>query len=152
MAPVEFAFCQRRPVGLVRSRESGPVYHDIVVGSILGGVSVRTMTEQAFFILTALVPGPRHGYGIVAEVAEVSQGRVELKIGTLYGVLDRLVVDGLVELDREEPYQGRLRRYYRITGDGRTALAAEAARQAANARVAARRLQAHRPAPAGGVA
>ena len=43
------------------------------------------MTGQAFFVLTALASGPRHGYGIVREVAELSQGRVQLKIGSLYG-------------------------------------------------------------------
>ncbi|MEV7228001.1 PadR family transcriptional regulator [Polymorphospora sp. 2-325] len=110
------------------------------------------MTEQAFFILTALVGEPRHGYGIVSEVADLSDRRVDLRVGTLYGVLGRLVDDGLVELDREEPHQGRLRRYYRITERGGDALAAEAARQAANARAATRRLRAHRPAGAGGAA
>jgi DNA-binding PadR family transcriptional regulator len=110
------------------------------------------MTEPAFFILTALVDAPRHGYGIVGEVTQLSDGRVSLKIGTLYGVLDRLVTDGLVELDREEPHDGRLRRYYRLTDRGRSALTAEAARQAANAETASRRLRAHRPANAGGLA
>lgn len=100
----------------------------------------RSLTEPAFFILTALVDTPRHGYGIVGEVATLSEGRVTLKVGTLYGVLDRLVADGLVELDREEPHQGRLRRYYRITDSGRNALVIDAARQAANAEVAARQL------------
>lgn len=109
------------------------------------------MTEPAFFILTALVDAPRHGYGIVGEVAELSGGRVRLKVGTLYGVLDRLVGDGLVELDREEVAQGRLRRYYRLTGAGRRALAVEAERQAANARAASERLRAWRPAFGGGV-
>jgi DNA-binding PadR family transcriptional regulator len=99
------------------------------------------MTEPAFFILTALVDAPRHGYGIVADVAELSGGRVHLKIGSLYGVLDRLVGDGLVEPDREEAWQGRLRRYYRLTGPGRHALAAEAERLTANARIAATRLR-----------
>jgi PadR family transcriptional regulator PadR len=99
-------------------------------------------TEPAFFILTALVDQPRHGYGIVGEVAELSQGRVQLKVGTLYGVLDRLVGDGLVELDREEVWQGRLRRYYRLTESGAHTLATEAERHAANARVASERLRA----------
>ncbi|MEH1124977.1 PadR family transcriptional regulator [Micromonospora sp. CPCC 206061] len=103
------------------------------------------MTEPAFFILTALVSGPRHGYGIVGEVAELSHGSVRLKIGTLYGVLDRLVGDCLVELDREEAEQGRLRRYYRLTGSGRRELAAEADRRAANARIAIDRLRAFGP-------
>lgn len=98
------------------------------------------MTESAFFILTALTSGPLHGYGILGEVAELSSARVNLKIGTLYGVLDRLVGEGLVERDREEVQQGRLRRYYRLSGAGRQALAAEAQRQASNARLAAGRL------------
>ncbi len=110
------------------------------------------MTEPAFFVLTALVDGPRHGWGIVGEVAELSQGRVRLKVGTLYGVLDRLVTDGLVELDREEVRQGRLRRYYRLTESGRWSLAAEAERQAANARIASERLGARRAAKEGGTA
>lgn len=108
------------------------------------------MTEQAFFILTALAGGPCHGYGMVGEVAELSEGRVALKVGTLYGVLDRLVGEGLVEFDHEEVQQGRLRRYYRLTGDGSAALAGEAERQAANARAASRRLRSWRPATTGG--
>jgi PadR family transcriptional regulator PadR len=110
------------------------------------------MTEPAFFVLTALVDAPLHGYGIVGEAAKLSGGRVRLKIGTLYGVLDRLVGEGLVERDREEVAQGRLRRYYRLTEAGRQALAAEAARQAANARAATARLRARRPAGEGSVA
>ncbi len=98
------------------------------------------MTGQAFFVLTALAGGPRHGYGIVREVADLSQGQVKLKIGSLYGVLDRLATDGLIEPDREEAYDGRLRRYYRLTGDGRRALAAEAELRAATARVVRARL------------
>lgn len=99
------------------------------------------MTEPAFFILAALADAPRHGYGIVGEVDRLSEGRVRLKIGTLYGVLDRLVGDGMVELDREEVAQGRLRRYFRLTESGGRSLAGEADRQAANARVATERLR-----------
>jgi len=107
----------------------------------------RPMTEPAFLILTALAGAPRHGYGIVGEVAELSQGRIQLKIGTLYGVLDRLVAEGHVEPDREEIWQGRLRRYYRLTKAGGLALAEEAERQAANARAATERLRSWRPEP-----
>ncbi|GII94008.1 PadR family transcriptional regulator [Sinosporangium siamense] len=110
---------------------------------------MSALTEPAFLVLTALVGEPRHGYGIVREVEELSQGRVHLKIGTLYGVLDRLAGDHLVELDREEAAQGRLRRYYRITDDGAAALRAEAARLTANAGCALARLDAH---AAGGTA
>jgi PadR family transcriptional regulator PadR len=102
------------------------------------------MTEPAFFILAALADAPRHGYGIVGEVDRLSEGRVRLKVGTLYGVLDRLVGDGLVELDREEVAQGRLRRYFKLTDSGGRSLAGEADRQAANARVATERLRSWR--------
>src|ERR1700733_5156582 len=59
-------------------------------------MAVKPMTGQAFFVLTALADSPRHGYGIVREVADLSQGRVKLKIGSLYGVLDRLAGRGAV--------------------------------------------------------
>jgi PadR family transcriptional regulator PadR len=112
----------------------------------------QPMTEPAFLILTALVDEPRHGYGIVREVADLSGGRVELKVGTLYGVLDRLAAEKLVELDREEVTQGRLRRYYRLTDSGAQALEEEVERLADNARTARRRLRAwhRRPAAEGG--
>ncbi|WP_433251237.1 PadR family transcriptional regulator [Streptosporangium sp. CA-135522] len=104
-------------------------------------MSPRAMTEPAFLVLTALVDEPRHGYGIVQEVEKLSDGRVELKIGTLYGVLDRLAADEMVALDREEAQQGRLRRYYRLTESGARALEAEAARLAGNVESARRRLR-----------
>jgi PadR family transcriptional regulator PadR len=114
--------------------DSYHVFHNIRI------MAFTTMTGQAFFILTALAGGPRHGYGIVGEVAELSQGRVRLKIGSLYGVLDRLSTDGLIEPDREEARDGRLRRYYRITSDGRQALAEEADLRVATAQVARAKL------------
>ncbi|UBU15535.1 PadR family transcriptional regulator [Nonomuraea gerenzanensis] len=107
------------------------------------------MTEPMFLALTALVGEPRHGYGIVQEVDRLSEGRVQLKIGTLYGVLDRLAAAGLVALDREEAQQGRLRRYYRLTDEGAAALSEEAARMAATAAAATARLRAR---TAGGAA
>ncbi len=107
------------------------------------------MTGQAFFVLTALADGPRHGYGIVREVADLSKERVQLKIGSLYGVLERLAAEGLIEPDREEAHDGRLRRYYRLTKDGRRALAEEAELRAATARVVRARLGLAGPAAAG---
>lgn len=100
----------------------------------------RALTEPAFFVLAALVDQPRHGYGVIGEVAALSEGRVTMRVGTLYGVLDRLVTEGLVEPDREEVHRGRVRRYHRLTDAGRAALGAEADRQAANARAAHARL------------
>ena len=98
------------------------------------------MTGLAFFVLTALADGPRHGYGIVGEVAELSRGRVTLKIGSLYGMLERLAAEGLIEADREEAHDGRLRRYYRLTVDGRGVLAEEAELRASTARIVRARL------------
>ena len=99
-----------------------------------------TLREPTFLILTSLASDPRHGYGIIQDIAALSDGRVKLRAGTLYGSLDRLVEEGLVAPDREEVENGRLRRYYRITGEGRRVLAAEAERMAANARAATVRL------------
>ncbi len=98
------------------------------------------LREPTFLILTSLAAEPRHGYGIIQDVEGLSEGRVRLRAGTLYGSLDRLVEQGLAAADREEVEQGRLRRYYRITGAGRQLLEAEVARLAANARAAGHRL------------
>lgn len=107
----------------------------------------RNMTQAAFFVLTALADQPRHGYGILREVEELSGGDVQLRVGTLYGVLDRLTADGLIALDREEVHDGRLRRYYRVTDDGTRALAAEAERMAAGASAAKQRIAEGRKSP-----
>jgi DNA-binding PadR family transcriptional regulator len=103
------------------------------------------MQEATFLILTALADDSQHGYGIISDIGEISGGRVRLRAGTLYTALDRLRIDGLIGVDREEIVEGRLRRYYRITPDGSTRLAAEAARLHANATAALTRLN-----PAGG--
>ena len=76
------------------------------------------MREPTFWILTALTAAPLHGYGIIQQADQLSDGRVRLQAGTLYAALDRLVAEGLVEPDREEKVDGRNRRYYRLTDDG----------------------------------
>ncbi len=98
------------------------------------------MQEATFLILTALAAGSQHGYGIITDVWEISGGRVRLRAGTLYSALDRLRAADLIEVDREEVVDGRLRRYYRLTPGGSAVLAAEAARLAANAKAALGRL------------
>ena len=107
------------------------------------------MQEATYLILTALAAGSQHGYGIIADVTEISGGRVSLRAGTLYTALDRLKTDGLVAVDREEIVENRLRRYYRLTPGGEKRLTAEAARLHANATAAMRRLG---PGLAGGLA
>jgi DNA-binding PadR family transcriptional regulator len=100
-----------------------------------------SLQEPTFLILTALAAEPMHGYGVIQEVATLSDGRVTLRPGTLYGALDRLVEQNLVVPDREEVVDGRLRRYYRITEAGATVLEAEARRLTSNAEAAVRRLR-----------
>ncbi|WP_203662607.1 PadR family transcriptional regulator [Actinocatenispora rupis] len=101
------------------------------------------MREPTFLILTALADGPRHGYGVIKDVSELSAGRITLLAGTLYTALDRLTAEGLVEPDHEERVDGRLRRYYRLTDTGRTALAERAAELQRAARIARTRLRAN---------
>jgi DNA-binding PadR family transcriptional regulator len=100
------------------------------------------MQEPTFLILTALAAEPRHGYGVIRAVEELSGGDVVLRPGTLYGALDRLAEQGLVEVDREEAVDGRLRRYYRLTDGGAAALAAQVARLRRHADAAETRLRA----------
>ena len=99
------------------------------------------MQEPTFLILTALAGAPMHGYGVIQEVAALSEGRVKLRPGTLYGALDRLAEQGLVEVSREEIVDGRLRRYYELTQEGVSHLDAEARRLAGNAQAARSRLR-----------
>ncbi|MHA7619404.1 PadR family transcriptional regulator [Cellulosimicrobium cellulans] len=98
------------------------------------------MTEQAYLVLLALSGGPLHGYAVIRSVRDLSDGRTRLGAGTLYGNLDRLVAAGLVEPTGEEVVDGRLRRYYRATDDGRRAARAETLRLAELAERARRSL------------
>jgi DNA-binding PadR family transcriptional regulator len=99
------------------------------------------MQEATFMILTALANGSQHGYGIITDVREISAGRIKLRPGTLYSALDRLRTDKLIDVDREEVVDGRLRRYYRLTPEGTKLLTAEAGRLRAHATVALTRLK-----------
>ena len=109
----------------------------------------RSMQEPTFLILTALAAGPQHGYAIMADAERISGGVTRLQTGTLDTGAVAEPLAGLVEPDREEVADGRLRRYYRLTDDGATVLAAETERRRASAAVAAQRLSARL---AGGIA
>lgn len=100
-----------------------------------------SLREPTFLILTALAAGTQHGYGIMTDVADISDGRVRLRAGTLYAALNRLASERLVEFDREEIVDARLRRYYRLTPQGAQRLEAEVDRMRSNTAVAARRLR-----------
>ena len=109
------------------------------------------MQEATFLILTALAAQPRHGYGIIQSVEALSEGDVKLRPGTLYGALDRLVGQGLVEVEREEIVDGRLRRYYRLSHTGADTLAEQAERLGKRSATAQAQLQ-RRPQFSGGAA
>jgi len=93
------------------------------------------LREPTYFVLAALLDGPLHGYAIATRVADLSDGRVRPTAGTLYGALERLRSEGLVEIEREEVVEGRKRRYHRLTGDGERVVRTEAARLRAAAEV-----------------
>ncbi len=89
------------------------------------------MREPTYYVMTALLDGPLHGYGIIKRAEELSSGRIRLAAGTLYGALDRLAEQGEIEVDREEEVSGRRRRYYRLTSQGESSLASEVSRMKA---------------------
>jgi DNA-binding PadR family transcriptional regulator len=129
------------------------IFRYTFVADILACVEAP-LREPTFLILTALAGTPMHGYGLIAEVARLSDGRISLRPGTLYGALDRLLEAGLVCVDREETVDGRLRRYYRLAEPGGQLLAAETERMRRNVEAATARLRAAKPAPrlSGGLA
>ncbi|MFG2820694.1 PadR family transcriptional regulator [Kitasatospora sp. NPDC048365] len=100
----------------------------------------RSMQEPTLLLLTALADRPRHGYALIQEVAAISGGRVKLRTGTLYGALDRLLQQEVIEVESEDVVDGRARRTYALTAGGREVLAAEAARLRSVAAEAERRL------------
>lgn len=71
--------------------------------------------QATCLILAALGDGSRPGFGIITDVRKMSGGRVWLRAGSLYSVLDRLRADELVAVDPAELEGSRLRRYYRLS-------------------------------------
>ena len=86
-----------------------------------------------FHVLLALADKERHGYEIMQEVHERTEGSVRLGPGTLYGAIKRMLSDGLVEESAERPdpeLDDERRRYYRLTDFGYRVAKAEAKRLA----------------------
>jgi DNA-binding PadR family transcriptional regulator len=91
------------------------------------------LTPAMFHILLALADRERHGYDIMREVDERTEGKVRLGPGTLYGSIKRMLGDGLVEELDERPdpeLDDERRRYYRLTDFGYRVAVAEAERLA----------------------
>ena len=94
---------------------------------------MQPLTPAVFHILLALADGEKHGYGIMQEVAAITDGAVRMGPGTLYGTIKRMLESGLIEETDERPdpaLDDERRRYYRITSFGERVAQTEAARLA----------------------
>jgi DNA-binding PadR family transcriptional regulator len=97
------------------------------------------LTPAVFHILLALVDGELHGYGIMKEVENHTEGQVKMGPGTLYGSIKRMLAAHLIEETDERPdpaLDDERRRYYRLTDFGQRVLTAEAQRLAQAVRIA----------------
>jgi len=95
--------------------------------------SFLPLTPAVFHILLALAAAEKHGYAIMQEIEDATDGRVQMGPGTLYGSIKRMLAAGLIEEsdDRPDPtLDDERRRYYRQTGLGRRVLRQEAERMA----------------------
>lgn len=81
------------------------------------------MTETAFYILLSLTE-PRHGYGIIKHVAEITKERIRLGSGTVYGTLTKMQKDGIITVYADE----RRKTVYEITETGKTLILTEIGR------------------------
>ena len=102
-------------------------------GVIVGIEPASELKPQWFQILLALADHHLHGYAIMKEVLDRTDGRMRLWPGMLYGSLRRMTEAGLIE-ETEPPEMSAAdrmeRRFYRITRLGKRRLAAEASRMA----------------------
>jgi DNA-binding PadR family transcriptional regulator len=97
------------------------------------------ISEPVLLILLSLAEQPRHGYAILQDTERMSEGRVRLSTGTLYGALRRLLEEEWIERFKEQD-SSRGRQAYRLTAAGRRNLQMEVARMKQLTRVAALRV------------
>jgi DNA-binding PadR family transcriptional regulator len=89
------------------------------------------LTPAMFHVLVALADREQHGYAIMKDVARHTNDRVVLSTGTLYGIIKRLLAEGLIVESARRPaaaLDDERRRYYRLTDFGRRVAIAEAQR------------------------
>jgi DNA-binding PadR family transcriptional regulator len=86
------------------------------------------LTPAMFHVLVALADGETHGYAIMKEVEQLTGGAVRLSTGTLYGIVKRLLNDGLIRESGRASRDADRRRSYELTAFGRDVARAEAAR------------------------
>jgi|SRR3954451_18732368 DNA-binding PadR family transcriptional regulator len=90
--------------------------------------SLLPLTAAMFHVLVALADGEIHGYAIMKDVEELTGGAVRLSTGTLYGIIKRLLADGLIRESIGSAKDDERRRSYALTAFGRDVARAEAAR------------------------
>jgi DNA-binding PadR family transcriptional regulator len=95
-----------------------------------------TPTRAEFHVLLALLEGPRHGYGLMQDVDELSSGQLRIGPGTLYTAIKRLRAAGLIS---ETDADADRRRCYKLTRKGKTVVEEEARRMNELVRVARKR-------------
>ena len=100
------------------------------------------LTEATYFILLSLAPEPKHGYGIMKDVQELSAGRINFSTGTLYGAIKRLLEQSWIRRvdDTISDNNGQVRKAYTLTELGHRILQAEIDRLNALVSVAQLRL------------
>ena len=89
------------------------------------------LPTATFHILLALKDGEKHGYAIMSDVEELSEGAVKIGPGTMYGSIKRMLAEGLIEETDERPdpeMDDERRRYYRCTALGQRVCQAEVER------------------------
>lgn len=100
----------------------------------------KPLTEPVLLILLSLAEKPRHGYALMKDIESLSDGRVRLSTGTLYGALRRLLEDVWIERFEQED-MSRDKQAYRLTPAGRRQLQIELDRMQQLTRAAAARLR-----------
>lgn len=93
---------------------------------------MKPINRQTYYILLALSSRDLHGSGIARSVLEETEGDLKLWPATLYGTLELLTREGLIEelASEERPAESERRRYYRISREGERRLAEETERLA----------------------
>lgn len=98
------------------------------------------LTEPVLLILMSLADRPRHGYALMKDIEVLSNGRVRLSTGTLYGALRRLLENMWIERFEQED-TSREKQAYRLTLEGRKQLQFEVERMKQLTRAAGARLK-----------
>jgi DNA-binding PadR family transcriptional regulator len=103
-------------------------------------LGTKPLSEPVFLILASLADRPRHGYALLQDIEEISEGRVVLSTGTLYGALRRLLEQGWIARIQQAD-KSRDKQAYKLTLEGRSQLQTELERMKQLARIASARMK-----------